>query len=974
MKKLLLVLLVCLLPISANALTCPNEPAGFVAVTDWPFNALSGGGWSDDGGNHAIVTDGSAPTSPTNVYQQTYYVGMPGGISPAGDSFTLPVESPEIYICFDWKPSLNFEGHSSGVNKVIFVSTVATNSVIFMMSGPSAGPFFPRFAYQTADQGVCNGDLAGFPGICGTFNLDATWYTMSTGAYHKIELYMKRSSTKTSANGKVRLHVDGTLVVSTDAMNYEELNWKYVPIVPVWGGVTGTKSRVDTFSYDHIRVSVPSGSGGSADTTPPNAPTSLASSGVTASSATLSWTAGTDNVGIGGYNIESCVGVGCTSFNAAGATTGTGVTQVVTGLQPLTSYSYRVRTRDTSGNVSALATNVVSFTTQAPVSGGGVTPNTLTSDTFNRADSATLGSAWDYDYYGTGVLPSPQIVGNKVRAGSAANIESDGVYNALDLPTDHWAQITLSTWAADAVKRFVWITLRGGSPPLPFWYQCHAARNSDDGQTTWVEREGGFDVSSILGTSASVTWAAGDVMRCEAIGLNPTTINVYRNGTLVLTTSDATSLTGVRAGFGLWTAGLTTVELDSFSEGDFVGTVLPSVTGLTTDATGFNVTYSGGPTQLRITSDNFQRTEDISAFPGGRYNITWPVGTTFVCVFGIDASGNVNSTTGDYQCRTVTLPTADIVPPTTSSPLPSGALAAGTTQVDISIVTSEAASCRYSTTPGVAFVNMTLNMSVISSTQHTVTVTGLSNGNAYTYYVRCQDVAGNVMTTDATITFSINGVVTDSSAPTQVTGLVATVLNANQVKLTFSPATDNVAVTGYHVYGCISAVCTPFLLVATGTSSPIVVSNLQGNTQYSFKVRAVDAIQNLGTFSDPATVTTPLLDVFKPSRMTGLTAVRVDYETFDLSWDPGVDDQGIAGAAIEICLGDGCTEYKLQFVATFQTTIHVRGLASQLPYYFRGKHIDIAGNVSEEYSEPAKGVPFPLASGNVQGLCACQVP
>ncbi len=56
------------------------------------------------------------------------------------------------------------------------------------------------------------------------------------------------------------------------------------------------------------------------------------------------------------------------------------------------------------------------------------------------------------------------------------------------------------------------------------------------------------------------------------------------------------------------------------------------------------------------------------------------------------------------------------------------------------------------------------------------------------------------------------------------------------------------------------------------------------------------------------------------------------------------------------------------------TVFPAGGLASQLPYYFRGKHIDIAGNVSEEYSEPAKGVPFPLASGNVQGLCACQVP
>ena len=41
------------------------------------------------------------------------------------------------------------------------------------------------------------------------------------------------------------------------------------------------------------------------DTTPPSAPTALVASGVTATSANLSWTASTDNVGVAGYTVTS---------------------------------------------------------------------------------------------------------------------------------------------------------------------------------------------------------------------------------------------------------------------------------------------------------------------------------------------------------------------------------------------------------------------------------------------------------------------------------------------------------------------------------------------------------------------------------------------------------------------------------------------------------------------------------------------
>jgi chitodextrinase len=86
-------------------------------------------------------------------------------------------------------------------------------------------------------------------------------------------------------------------------------------------------------------------------TTPPSAPTNLIVTVVSSSQINLSWTASTDNVAVSGYKVERCQGAACSNFTqiATPATT----TYSDTGLVGSTSYSYRVRATDASGNLSS---------------------------------------------------------------------------------------------------------------------------------------------------------------------------------------------------------------------------------------------------------------------------------------------------------------------------------------------------------------------------------------------------------------------------------------------------------------------------------------------------------------------------------------------------------------------------------------------------------------------------------------------
>lgn len=90
-----------------------------------------------------------------------------------------------------------------------------------------------------------------------------------------------------------------------------------------------------------------------ADTTAPSAPTNLTASGTTQTSTNLSWNASSDNVGVTGYDVYQ---------DGSFLTSVTGTSTTVNGLSPATAYSFFVRAKDASGNVSSNS-NTVNVTT-----------------------------------------------------------------------------------------------------------------------------------------------------------------------------------------------------------------------------------------------------------------------------------------------------------------------------------------------------------------------------------------------------------------------------------------------------------------------------------------------------------------------------------------------------------------------------------------------------------------------------------
>lgn len=125
----------------------------------------------------------------------------------------------------------------------------------------------------------------------------------------------------------------------------------------------GIPTTCETFSYGEVEdytINITTGSGGGSDTQAPTAPSSLSSFNVTNTSATLNWSASSDNVSVTGYRIYR---------NGSSIGTVTGTSANVTGLSASTSYTFYVRAYDAAGNTSSNS-NTLNVTTQSNSSGG----------------------------------------------------------------------------------------------------------------------------------------------------------------------------------------------------------------------------------------------------------------------------------------------------------------------------------------------------------------------------------------------------------------------------------------------------------------------------------------------------------------------------------------------------------------------------------------------------------------------------
>jgi chitodextrinase len=184
--------------------------------------------------------------------------------------------------------------------------------------------------------------------------------------------------------------------------------------------------------------------------------------------------------------------------------------------------------------------------------------------------------------------------------------------------------------------------------------------------------------------------------------------------------------------------------------------------------------------------------------------------------------------------------------PDTIAPTAPSLSASGTTQTTTNLSWSGA-------TDNVAVTGYDVfrNGSLIGSTTTATTfaVTGLTASTTYTFNVRAKDAAGNVSPNSNTVSVTTLAPAPDTTAPTAPT-LSASGTTQTTTNLSWSGATDNIAVTGYNVFRNGS------LIGSTTTATTFAVTGLTASTTYTFNVRAKDAAGNSSGNSNTVTVTT----------------------------------------------------------------------------------------------------------------------
>ncbi|MFM9824594.1 reprolysin-like metallopeptidase [Flavobacterium sp.] len=134
-----------------------------------------------------------------------------------------------------------------------------------------------------------------------------------------------------------------------------------------------------------------------------------------------------------------------------------------------------------------------------------------------------------------------------------------------------------------------------------------------------------------------------------------------------------------------------------------------------------------------------------------------------------------------------------------------------------------------------------------TTTTTSLFVSGLSSSTNYSFYIIAKDAVGNLSTASNSITITTL-TPADITPPTTST-LSASGTTTSDTNLSWTPATDNIGVTGYNVYQ-------NGVLKTTTTTTSLFVSGLSASTNYSFYVIAKDASGNLSASSNIINIVT----------------------------------------------------------------------------------------------------------------------
>jgi hypothetical protein len=195
----------------------------------------------------------------------------------------------------------------------------------------------------------------------------------------------------------------------------------------------------------------------------------------------------------------------------------------------------------------------------------------------------------------------------------------------------------------------------------------------------------------------------------------------------------------------------------------------------------------------------------------------------------------------------------------------------------------------------------------------------------------------------------------DMTAPSVPANLSVLPVSSSQIDLSWNPSTDDVGVTGYHVY---RAGTVGIYKTVTGTSTS--ETGLSASRQYCYSVAAFDAGGNESAQCTQLCATTLASgDVTPPTVPTNLRLSAVSSSQINLAWNASSDNSGaVAGYKIYRVGASTNPVLVVNSVAASDT-----GLTASTNYCYSVAAYDAAGNTSANcaqvcLSTPALGAPL----------------
>ncbi len=701
-----------------------------------------------------------------------------------------------------------------------------------------------------------------------------------------------------------------------------------------------------------------------ADTTKPSPPANLTATATSGSQINLTWTASTDNIGVTGYRIRRCQGVGCSNFAQVAAISPT-TTYSDTGLTSATSYSYQVTAVDAANNESdpSNTQSATTLDTTAPTAPSNLTANASSSTQIDLNWTASTDNVGVTGYQvercpgqgcTTGFTSLNTVTGTSYNdtAGLAANTTYGYRVRAVDAATNpsNYSNISYATTLSVA----------------DFGLSASPASGTVDlgGSTTST-----ITVNSVSSFSSAVglTCSVSPVEPTAGCILNPTSVTPPANSnitsTLTVTTQTSTPLgnytitiTGTSGSSHTTTFTLTVSDTAPPSAPTNVQPTLITYNQV-------NLTWTASTDNIGVTGYRIERCagvgctnfNPVSTSTTTSYNDTEVAASTTYNyrVRALDAANNVSDpSTPPATALTPAAPDFTIAASPTSGQVNPGNSTPSTITLTSSNNFNSAINLTCSTshsTVGCSFNPTSATPTPTQNASSTLTVTTQPATSLGSYTITITGTSGSL---SHQTTFSLT--VSDTIPPTAPTNLAGQAVSSSQIDLSWTASTDNVGVASYQVERCQGNPCT-FAQIGTTTTTNYNDTGLSANTTYSYRVRAVDGSSLMSNYSNVVNAITPPLSTSPPNAPTNLLATAVSSSSINLSWTDNSTDE--TGFRIE--RSTSSTSGFIVIKSTFSNTItysDVTGLNASTTYYYRVYAFNVAGD-----SIPATGFATTLA-------------